>query len=163
MKGFIAVAAMSLNRAIGKDGKIPWHLPEDFKWFKRLTTGHIILMGRKTFDSLGRKLLPGRTSMVVSRKEADIPGVIVVRDLEALDPAQFEQTVFVIGGAQIYAELLPRCSDLYLTVVKREAGGDAFFPDFEHQFNLVGIVLENPEFEVRHYRSNAREFAEQEA
>ena len=161
MKGFIAVAAMSLNRVIGKEGGIPWHLPEDFKWFKRLTLGHVILMGRKTFDSLGRKPLPGRTSIVVSRQGGEIPGVTTLQDLSSLDPAKFEQKVFVIGGAQIYAELLPRCSDLYLSVVKREVAGDTFFPEFESRFDLVGVVLENPEFEVRHYRSKASAFAEQ--
>jgi len=159
MKGFIAVAAMSLNRVIGKEGKIPWHLPEDFKWFKQLTMGHVMVMGRKTFDSLGRRMLPGRTSLVVSRtEEANALGAPVIRDLGEFDPSQFEEKVFVIGGAQIYAELLPRCSDLYLTVVRREVEGDAFFPPFEELFELMGTVLENPEFEVRHYRSRNPEF-----
>ena len=159
MKGFIAVAAMSRNRVIGKEGKIPWHLPEDFKWFKRLTMGHVMVMGRKTFDSLGRRALPGRRSLVVSRTEGtDVFGVPVVPDVQALDPAQFQESVFVIGGAQIYEQLLPRCSDLYLTVVHREVEGDAFFPSFEPLFDLVGIVLENPEFEVRHYRSKNPKF-----
>lgn len=158
MKGFIAVAAMSLNRVIGKEGKIPWYLPEDFKWFKQLTMGHVILMGRKTFDSLGRRVLPGRTSLVVSRSEEAFPGVSFVKDLAALDPGQFNEKVFVIGGGQIYAQLLPRCSDIYLTVVKREVHGDAFFPEFEAQFDLVEVVMDNPEFEVRHYHSKRAEF-----
>jgi dihydrofolate reductase len=153
MKGFIAVAAMSLNRVIGKEGKIPWHLPEDFKWFKQLTMGHRILMGRKTFDSLGRRALPGRTSMVVSRTEEGIAGVETVRDLEAIDPGQFAEKVFVIGGAQIYQAMLPRCSEIFLSLVNREVEGDAFFPVFEESFELAGVPLETPEFKVLHYRA----------
>ena len=149
---------MSLNRAIGKEGKIPWHLPEDFKWFKQLTIGHRILMGRKTFDSLGRRALPGRISMVVSRTEEGIPGVETVRDLAEIDPRQYKETVFVIGGAQIYAEMLPRCSEVYLSLVNREVEGDAFFPVFEEGFDLVDVPLETADFKVLHYRSKDPRF-----
>lgn len=146
-----AIAAMSLNRVIGRDNKIPWHLPEDFRWFKLCTTGQVILMGRKTFESLGRPL-PNRANVVVTRS-AEIPDVEIVRDLEAFDPKAYEpKDVWVIGGAEIYAQLLPRCTDLYLTVVQREVEGDAVFPEFESEFEFVEVVLQNPEFEVRHYR-----------
>lgn len=148
-----AIAAMSLNRMIGVGGRIPWHLPEDFKWFKQMTTGKVVLMGRKTFESLG-KPLPNRTNIVVTRHGA-IPGVTTISSLDAFDPGEYAQEVFVIGGAEIYAQTLPRCSDLYLTVVKREVEGDTFFPEFESMFDLVGVVLEHPEFEVRHYRRRA--------
>lgn len=142
---------MSLNRVIGRDNKIPWHLPEDFRWFKQCTTGQVVLMGRKTFESLG-KPLPNRTNVVVSRS-AEIPGVEVVRDLANFDPSAYApREVWVIGGSEIYAQLLPLCSDLYLTVVQREVEGDAFFPEFESAFEFVGVVLSQPEFEVRHYR-----------
>ena len=132
MKPLKAIAAMSLNRVIGRANTIPWHLPEDFKWFKKMTTGRVIVMGRKTFESIG-KPLPNRTNAVVTRGPA-IPDVITIRDLAAFDPAEFRQEVFVIGGAQIYSQLLPRCSDLFLTVVQREIDGDAFFPEFEPLF-----------------------------
>ena len=141
---------MSLNRVIGRAGQIPWHLPEDFKWFKRTTVGHAVLMGRKTFESLG-KPLPGRANLVVSRG-ADIPGVTMIRDLAAFDPAHFPGEVFVIGGAEIYAQLLDRCTDLYLSVVAREVEGDAFFPEFESRFDFVEVPLRTADFEVRHYR-----------
>ncbi len=142
---------MSLNRVIGRDNKIPWHLPEDFRWFKQCTTGQVILMGRKTFESLG-KPLPNRTNVVVSRS-AEIPNVEVVRDLESFDPSVYgERQVWVIGGSEIYAQLLPKCSDLYLTVVQREVEGDAFFPEFESMFEFVKVELQTPDFEVRHYR-----------
>lgn len=144
-----AIAAMSLNRAIGIEGKIPWHLPEDFKWFKRVTTGHVVLMGRKTFESLGRPL-PNRTNVVVTRG-ADLPGATMLRSLEGFDPDSYGSDVFVIGGAEIYAQLLPFCSELYLSVVKRQVHGDAFFPPFEELFELKETLLEFPEFEVRRY------------
>jgi len=142
---------MSLNRVIGREGQIPWHLPEDFRWFKRTTTGHVVLMGRRTFDSLG-KPLPNRTNIVVTRRSGNIPGVITLPDLESFDPAAFApQEIFVIGGAEIYAQLLPRCTDLYLSVVKKEVEGDAFFPPFEHDFEWKETLLTQPEFTVEHY------------
>ena len=148
-----AVAAMSLNRVIGRDGQIPWHLPEDFKWFKRLTAGHVVLMGRKTFASLG-KPLPNRTNVVLSRRVEKIEGVTVLHDLAALSESSYApRQIFVIGGAEIYAQLLHRCTELYLTVVQREAAGDAFFPPFEDRFELIDVLLRQPEFEVRHYRN----------
>ena len=145
-----AIAAMSLNRVIGRGNQIPWHLPEDFKWFKRTTLGHAVLMGRKTFDSLG-KPLPGRRNLVVSRGPA-LAGVEMVHDLAAFDPARYDCEVFVIGGAQIYAQLLPRCSDVYLSVVFREVEGDAFLPSFEDEFTQIDTPLRTADFEVRHYR-----------
>ena len=146
-----AIAAMSLNRVIGRDGKIPWHLSEDFKWFKQCTSGQVVLMGRKTFDSLG-KPLPNRTNLVISRG-AEIPGIEMVRDLAAFDSARFSpREVWVIGGAEIYAQLLPRCTDLYLSVVLREVEGDAVFPPFEKYFEQVDVPLRTADFEVRHYQ-----------
>ena len=148
-----AVAAMSLNRVIGRDGQIPWHLPEDFKWFKRLTTGHVVLMGRKTFASLGQPL-PNRTNLVLSRRMEKIGGVTVLHDLAALSKCHFApREIFVIGGAEIYAQLLDRCTDLFLTVVQWEVAGDAFFPAFEDRWELIDVPLRQPEFEVRHYRN----------
>ena len=147
-----AIAAMSLNRVIGRDGKIPWHLPEDFQWFKKVTTGHVVLMGRKTFESLG-KPLPNRTNVVLTRG-GDIPGVTTLHDLADLSASHFApREIFVIGGAEIYAQLLPRCRELYLSVVLREVEGDAFFPPFEAGFELIGVPLRHAEFEVRHYRN----------
>ncbi len=148
-----AVAAMSLNRVIGRDGQIPWHLPEDFKWFKRLTTGHVVLMGRKTFASLGQPL-PNRTNLVLSRRMEKIEGATVLHDLAELSASHFApRQIFVIGGAEIYAQLLPRCTDLYLTVVQREVAGDTLFPPFEDCWELIDTPLRAPEFEVRHYRN----------
>ena len=143
---------MARNRVIGREGKIPWHLPEDFRWFKKMTTGQTILMGRKTFESLGRPL-PNRTNVVVTRHAAPMEGVTVVRDLKAFNPEDYPGDVWVIGGAEIYGQMLARCEDLYLSLVAMEMEGDAVFPVFEDQFKLVGTVLRHEEFEVLHYRN----------
>lgn len=145
---------MSLNRVIGRGNQIPWRIPEDFRWFKQCTSGQVVVMGRKTFESLGRPL-PHRTNVVLTRG-AQIPGVETVRDLATLDPSAFQpREVWVIGGAEIYAQLLPRCSDLYLSVVQREVDGDALFPEFERDFTLASVVLRHPEFEVHHFRNRS--------
>lgn len=140
---------MSLNRVIGNSNKIPWHLPEDFKWFKRMTTGNIVVMGRKTFESIG-KPLPNRTTIVLSRSGFSYPGVKTITDFAELNEEAGD--IFICGGAQVYEQTLPLCSDLYLTLVKRTVEGDAFFPAFEHLFQPVEEVTETPEFTITHYR-----------
>jgi dihydrofolate reductase len=147
-----AIAAMSLNRVIGQGGRLPWHLPEDFKWFKKMTTGQVIVMGRKTFESIG-KPLPNRTTVVLSRSSFSHPGVQTISSLAQLDLAHESRQVFVCGGAEVYAQALPLCSDLYLTLVKRAVEGDVFFPPFEGRFELVEHIIDNPEFKILHYRN----------
>jgi dihydrofolate reductase len=149
-KRFKAIVAMSLNRAIGKNNKLPWHLPEDLKWFKKLTTGHVIIMGRKTWESIG-KPLPNRESIVVTRTE--IPGIRTVKSLDEINPAADAREYFVIGGAQLFREALPLCSDLYLTLVKREVEGDVFLDRFEEKFSLFETIQDTPEFSILHYRA----------
>ena len=108
-------------------------------------------MGRKTFESLG-KPLPNRVNLVLTRG-ADLPGVVTIRDLASFNPATLApREVFVIGGAEVYAQMLDRCSDLYLSVVRREVVGDTYFPEFDNRFAFAGMVLDHPDFEVRHYR-----------
>lgn len=142
---------MSLNRVIGAGNRIPWHLPEDFKWFKQMTTGHVIVMGRKTFESIG-KLLPDRETIVLTRSAFAHPGVRVARELSEIAALAGERKVFICGGAQIYQQALPLCSDLYLTLVKREVAGDTYFPPFEEQLGLVAELADNAEFKILHYR-----------
>lgn len=148
-KRFKAIVAMSLNRAIGKDNKLPWHLPEDLKWFKKLTTGHVIIMGRKTWESIG-KPLPNRETIVVSR--TDIPGIRTVRHLSEVNPSADSRDYFIIGGAQLFREALPLCSDLFLTLVKREIEGDVFLGPFEDRFVLQETLQDTPEFTILHYQ-----------
>jgi len=146
-----AIAAMSLNRVIGKDGKIPWHIPEDFQWFKKATTGQAVLMGRKTYESLGRPL-PNRRNLVVTRAKDLGEGIEIVPSLETFRPEDYACDVWVIGGAEIYRQMLGKCDDLYLSIIPRVVEGDTFFPEFEDDFELVETILKRPEFEVRRYR-----------
>ena len=155
MRPLKAIAAMSLNRVIGRGNKIPWHLPEDFRWFKKMTTGHVLVMGRKTFESIG-KALPDRTTIVLTRSPQPIPGVQTISELSQIaqgSPALRGREIFICGGAQIYQQALPFCSDLYLTLVNRTVEGDTFFPPFEERFELFEQVLDSPEFKILHYRS----------
>jgi len=154
VKHFKAIAAMSENRVIGRGNTIPWHLPADFQWFKRVTMGHTLVMGRKTFESIGRPL-PGRTTVVLSRSGFAHPQVRTVASLREVAPESFPGEVFICGGAEVYAQALPLCSDLYLTRVKRVVEGDAFFPPFEDQFELVEVMDRQPEFDILHYRNHA--------
>lgn len=142
---------MSLNRVIGAGNKIPWHLPEDFKWFKQLTTGNVIVMGRKTFESIG-KPLPNRETIVLSRSQFSYPGVRTISDMSEIDLAGDSREVYICGGAQVYAQALPLCSDLYLTLVKREVEGDAFFPPFEDKFEITEEIRDTPGFRILHYQ-----------
>ena len=126
------IAALGRNRIIGRDGTMPWHLPEDLKHFKALTMGHPMVMGRKTFDSIGRPL-PGRRSIVITRdREWRVPGVEVAHSFdEALDLAGPADRVFVIGGGEVYAVALPFADHLELTEVDAEPEGDTWFPEWD--------------------------------
>ena len=147
----IAVAAMASNRVIGAEGRIPWHLPDDLRWFKELTIGGTLLMGRVTYDSIG-KPLPGRATIVMSRKDGlVIPGVEVIRDLSGLQNARTQGEIFVVGGSEIYRIALPYCRDLYLTEVKREVEGDRKFPVFEDLFRFSSVLRETDDLRIVHY------------
>lgn len=151
-----AIAAMAPNRVIGRDGTLPWRLPEDLKWFRRLTLGHPVLMGRRTWESLP-KPLPGRRNLVLSRSWAAdgrvLEGAEVLAspdDLAVLDPPA-GAVVWVIGGAEIYRAVLPRCDELYLSLLRDPHEGDVRFPPFEEGFTLAETVAAYPEFELRRY------------
>ena len=145
----IAIAAMSHNRAIGLEGRIPWHLSEDLKFFKRTTLGHVVLMGRKTYDSIG-KPLPGRENWILSRS-AEIPGVQVLRSMDEIPSPPEGKNIYLIGGAELYAALLPRCTEILLTRVNLDTPGDAFFPAFEQDFDEGEILLTGEQFEIRRH------------
>lgn len=143
---------MSLNRVIGNGNQIPWHLPEDFKWFKAVTSGNVIVMGRKTFESIG-KPLPNRETIVLSRSAFSFPGVRTISSLDELPALASDRLVFICGGAQIYEQTLPLCSELFLTLVKRDVAGDALFPKFEDRFELVEEIHDTLEFKILRYRN----------
>ena len=122
---------MAQNRIIGANGALPWHLPADLKRFKALTMGHAIVMGRKTWESIGRPL-PGRTSVVVTHDpDYRAPGALIAHSLDAAIAAcGNDDEIFVIGGAQLFLAALPLASRLYLTTLHRDFSGDTSMPDF---------------------------------
>ena len=146
-----AIVAMASNRAIGSGGKIPWHLPEDFKFFKATTIGHAIIMGRKTYESIGMPL-PGRENIVLSRTMPAFDGVTILRSLDQIKDITDGRDLFVIGGEEIYRLLLPRCNEIYVTHVPREIQGDTFFPEFEKDFDLGKKLHETPDSTIILYR-----------
>jgi dihydrofolate reductase len=135
-----AIAAISKNRALGKDNRLLWHIPEDFKHFKSVTMGHPVIMGRKTFESIG-KALPGRLNVVVSRrKEYTAEGVRVVSSLEsAIELAKtYDRTeIFIIGGGELYSQSMDYLDRLYLTIVDTFVDADTYFPDYSDTFTRV--------------------------
>jgi dihydrofolate reductase len=124
------IVAMAKNRVIGAGNKLPWHLPADLKRFKALTMGHHIIMGRKTFESIGR-ILPGRTSVVVTRDAAlRADGAVVVNDIEsALAKCAGDAEAFVIGGEAIFKATLQLADRIYVTAIEKDFAGDTFFPE----------------------------------
>jgi dihydrofolate reductase len=122
---------MARNRVIGANGAIPWHLPDELKQFQRLTMGHHIIMGRKTWESIGRPL-PGRTSVVVTRQRGyRAPEAVVANSLDdAIGACGDDSEIFVIGGAELYRQALPLARRLYLTTVDAEIPGDTTMPEF---------------------------------
>ena len=128
------IVAMTENRVIGRDGDMPWRLSNDLKRFKRITMGHHILMGRKTYDSIGRPL-PGRTTVVISRTATyDDPNIRVARSLEeAIKISGDDEEIFITGGAQIYQLALSQVDRIYLTRIRCELEGDTFFPEVDFE------------------------------
>ena len=126
------LVAMASNRTIGINNTLPWRIPEDLKHFKALTMGHHMIMGRKTFDSIGRPL-PGRTTVVVTRdRELKMEGCVMTHSLEeAIAACASDEEVFIVGGAEIYAQALPLADTLYITEIQQAVEGDAHFPEFD--------------------------------
>jgi len=125
------IAAMADNRVIGRDNKMPWHLPEELAYFKQVTMGKPIVMGRNTFESIGRPL-PGRKNIVISRDtQLKIDGATVVNSIDAAIEAGDDcEELMIIGGAMLYNEMLPRTDILYLTEIDLNVEGDTYFPDY---------------------------------
>ncbi|MBT8365817.1 MAG: dihydrofolate reductase [Deltaproteobacteria bacterium] len=134
------IVAMASNRVIGDKGEIPWKIPGEQKMFKEFTMGHTMIMGRKTYEAIGRAL-PGRTNIVITRQsEYQAPGCKVVHDLDsALEFCSSEEDeAFIIGGGQIYNETISVADRIYLTVLPREVSGDTYFPEFsESDFKII--------------------------
>jgi dihydrofolate reductase len=134
------IAAVAANGVIGRSNGLPWHLAGDLKWFKGLTLGHHMIMGRRTFDSVG-KPLPGRTTVVITRDASySVPGVVVVPTIEqAIEIASHDDEPFICGGGEIYRQMLHRANRMYITQVHAEVEGDTLFPEFDdvNEWKLV--------------------------
>ena len=127
------IAAMSKNRVIGLNNAMPWHIPEELKYFKATTMGKPMIMGRKTFDAIGRRVLPGRKTIVLTR-DKDLQGdnfTVAHCVADALQEAGNVSEVMIIGGAGVYKEFLPLAQRLYISIINEEYTGDAFFPEFD--------------------------------
>lgn len=149
----ILIAAMTRDRVIGKDNRMPWHIPEESRHFRKLTTGHTLIWGRKTFESVGR--LPKRNILVVSRSLAgETEGVDVCRTLdEAIRKARsYGKEIFIAGGAEIYRQALPLADKLYLSYIKKDYDGDTCFPEFDEREWEVVREEDHPDFVFVEYR-----------
>jgi len=124
---------MDDNRVIGINNSLPWKLPVDMKWFRSKTMGKPIVMGRKTFESFGARVLPGRTNIIITHsKDYEAEGAVVVHSIEdALEAAGDVEEIMIIGGASFYEQMLPRADRLYITQVHGQFVGDAWFPEFD--------------------------------
>lgn len=158
------IAIISKNRGLGKDNKLLFHIPGELPRFKKITLGHPVIMGRKTFESLNRPSgLPGRLNIVVSRsvsdnQKAEFPGVVFLTELQlaialakesaSVDNSGEIKEIFIIGGGQIYEQALPFADRLYLTVVDKEADADTFFPDY----SMFTKVIEKEDHEDGGYK-----------
>nr|WP_109340984.1 type 3 dihydrofolate reductase [Saliniradius amylolyticus] len=138
------IAAMAKNRVIGRDNDMPWHQPADLKHFKQVTMGKPIIMGRKTFESIGRPL-PGRTNVVISRSPDFNPeGVeVVTTPQQALERVQSQDEVMVIGGGRIYELFLPLAERLYITDIDLDVIGDTYFPDYQAEAGWIEVTSES--------------------
>lgn len=130
----IIIAALNKSRVIGDKGKIPWHLPDDLKRFKALTMGHAVLMGRKTYESIGKEL-PGRRNVVLTSRQS-FAGEHYSSIDAALRALQAEETVFIIGGGELFRQTIHRADELLLTLVENNAEGNTFFPEYDADFDL---------------------------
>lgn len=161
MKVISFIVAMDKNRIIGKNNQLPWHLPADLKFFKKVTMGHPIVMGRKTFESIG-KPLPGRENIIVTRNSSYLAhGCSVFHSLEELIKwsKEKEEEVFFIGGAELFKETFPYADRLYITMIDHEFDGDTYFPEFEESMwkRTSTEVGEKDEKNPYHYSFNIYE------
>lgn len=148
---FKAVVAMTPDRVIGRGLEIPWRLPEDLRWFKRLTMGGTLIMGSRTFESIG-KALPGRVTAVLSRRGRAFPGTVTVDGLERIRGDAFPRPWFLCGGQQIYELGLPFADEVFLSLVHQRADGDVHFPPFESEFAPPTTLERHEGFDILHYR-----------
>jgi dihydrofolate reductase len=156
-----AIVAISKNSVIGKEGDLPWKISEDLKWFKKITLGHTLLMGRKTWESLPG-VLPGRENWVLSSNLHPQPGIKVFKTLENALAEPVTGDLFVIGGGVLYQHTLRLCEELYVSEVHRVIkGGDTFFPSFKEDFVIEENLFQNDEFALNRWARKPPKIADQ--
>lgn len=154
MTDFKAIAAVSENGVIGHKGQIPWHVPEDLKWFRDQTRGHVIVVGRHTFMSF-KQPLPGRHTVVLSQTLEAIPGVEVVKSPQSIIDYKSEKTVWICGGAGVYEAFMPLCDELFITHIHKKIPGDVYFPNYLHLFERASVLREEEDFHIVRYKRHA--------
>ncbi len=143
IQGFSLIWAMDRNRVIGIANQMPWHIPAELAYFKRVTTGHPIIMGRRTFESIGSKPLPRRTNILLSRDRSfTAADIVVLHSVEEVLELYKNSEAFIIGGAQIYREFLPIAERLYITMIDHDFEGDEYFPEID--WSEWALVSEEP-------------------
>ena len=156
-----AIVAISENSVIGKEGDLPWRISEDLRWFKKITLGHTLLMGRKTWESLPGAL-PGRENWVLSSKLQSHSGIKVFKTLDNALSATITGNLFIIGGGEIYKQALPICEELFVSEVYRTIeNGDTFFPSFKDDFEIEEKLFENDEFALNRWIKKTPKMADQ--
>ena len=147
-----AIVVVSKNGVIGKDGGLPWKLSEDLKWFKKITMGHTVLMGRKTWESLPFPL-PGRKNWVLTKSLPPSEGMETFASFEAVErELKPGEQLFVIGGGEVYAQTLSKCREIFITEVPLTiSDGDAFFPTYKKDFKVVETLVQNQDFTLRRW------------
>lgn len=140
------IVAMDLKNTIGKDNQLPWYIPSDLKHFKKITTGHTIVMGRKTFESIG-KPLPNRDNIILTKNENYVvKGCMVCNSIEEIFSLSKDKEIFIIGGAEIYKIFLPYTDKLYITLIHDKFDGDTFFPRIKFsEWELIELIAPKPE------------------
>ena len=151
-----AIAAMADNKVIGSANKLPWYLPEDLRFFKKTTLGHALIMGRKTYESIGRPL-PGREIIVLTHNKAALSyppsheALHIVQQWEEIPGIAPGKKLFLVGGAQLYAQALPWCHELFLTHVHTSPKGDTFFPEYTQWFGEGELLEQGKNYSIRHH------------
>lgn len=144
----IIIAALTGNRVIGNNNTMPWHVSEESRQFQRFTTGNTLIMGRKTFESLDNRPLPRRKTVVVSRTLSDTKGIDVCKTLvDAVEKARsYGKKIFIMGGSDVYCQALPLADKMYLSYIKKDYAGDAYFPEFDESEWEITKEEDHPEF-----------------
>ncbi len=149
MTQFKAIAAMALNRSIGWNQQLPWHIPEELQWFRQTTLNQTLLMGRKTFESMGCRPLPHRITYILTSQKLAYKGVKTIQSIKDLN--SLKGPIWICGGAHIYEQFLPLCFEIFLSVIQKNYPGDTFFPHFENFFEKINIIKKTDLFEVQHW------------